>query len=237
MPIPDTPLSQPWCPCHSYYHILGLYDTIVGYAVDSEPELVDTKIIGERELAPGISEYSISRKSAHALKGLVQNSLIAQWNDSHIIAENNQAKVNKDKRNCQSYTLRKTESRCHPQDPIRIAAESINACFDSAVEMFREKHKIGNIRVESTNILRYEEGGHFVEHLDHHKNLPRVISVSMFLNDNFSGGELEFKNFNLKIKPEAGKIVVFHSGSPYLHGVNPVEIGIRYVAVRWCRLA
>ena len=237
MPIPDTPLSQPWCPCHSYYHILGLYDTIVGPAVDLEPELVDTQIIEEKELAPGIVEYSISKKSAHTLKGLMQNSLIKQWSDAHIVSINNVAAIDKQRRNCYAYTFGSKESGCHPQDPIRIATESIGLCLDSAVEMFRQKHQIGNIKVESTNILRYEEGGHFVEHLDHHKSLPRVISVSMFLNDNFTGGELEFKNFNLKIKPEAGKIVVFHSGSPYLHRVNPVEIGIRYAAVRWCHLA
>ena len=235
MPIPDTPLSQPWCTCHSYYHILGLYETIVGSATESETELVDTEIINERELAPGIIEYAISKKSAHTLKGLVQNSLIQRWVDSRIVGANNEVGVNKEKRNCYSYTVGITESNCHPQDPIRIATESINRCLNSAIDMFREKHQIENIKVESTNILRYEEGGHFVEHIDHHENFPRAISMSMFLNDNFTGGELEFREFDLKIKPEAGKIVVFHSGNPYTHKVNPVGCGIRYSVVRWYR--
>jgi len=55
----------------------------------------------------------------------------------------------------------------------------------------------------------------------------------MFLNDDFEGGELEFKEFNIKIKPEAGEIVLFSSGFPYMHQVNSVTKGIRYAVVKW----
>jgi hypothetical protein len=235
MPIPDTPLSQPWCHCHSYYHILGLYDTIVGHATDSETELVDTTILEEKELAKGIIEYTISRKSAHTLKGLIQNSLIQQWNEAGVLTNRGENPVKKNIRNCFGYTIKGKESTCHPQDPIRISTESVNISIDSAVERFRKKYGIAEVFAESTNLLRYEEGGHFIEHVDHNKNLPRVISASMFLNDNFDGGELEFKEFGLTIKPEAGKIIVFYSTQPYTHKVNVVECGIRYSAVKWYR--
>ena len=237
MPIPDTLLSQPWCPCHAPWHILNSYDGIVGYATESEPELVDTTILEEKELAPGIMEYSISTKSAHTLKGLVQNSLIQQWNEAQIFAYKSEDSLNKNIRNCFGYTVKGKESTCHPQDPIRISTESINICIDSAVEKFRERYKLAEVISESTNLLRYEEGGHFVEHVDHSEHFPRFISASMFLNDKFDGGELEFKEFELKIKPEAGKIIVFYSSKPYTHKVSVVECGIRYSAVKWYRLA
>jgi hypothetical protein len=235
MPIPDTPLSQPWCHCHSYYHILGLYDTIVGHATDSEPEFVDTTILQEKELAKGIVEYTISKKSAHTLKGLIQNALIQQWSEAGVLANKGENPVNKNIRNCFNYTIKGKESTCHPQDPIRISTQSVNIAIDSAVKRFREKYGLAEVVSESTNLLRYEEGGHFVEHVDHNKNLPRVISASMFLNDNFNGGELEFKEFGLTIKPEAGKIIVFYSMQPYMHKVDVVKCGIRYAAVKWYR--
>ena len=237
MPIPDTPLSQPWCSCHSYWYMLDLYDRIVGHATESKPELVDTKIVEEKELAPGIIQYTISKKSANTLCGLVQNSLIKQWSDAGIYANKGENSINKNIRNCFAYTAKGKESTCHPQDPIRISTESINACIDSAVQRFRDRYQLGEVISESTNFLRYEEGGHFVEHVDHNENVPRLISSSMFLNDKFDGGELEFKEFNLKIKPEAGKIIVFYSSKPYTHKVNPVECGIRYSAVKWYRSA
>ena len=53
------------------------------------------------------------------------------------------------------------------------------------------------------------------------------------MNDDFEGGELQFKEFDLKIKPEAGDIIVFCSGFPYMHQVAPVTMGIRYAVVKW----
>lgn len=233
MPIPDTPLSQPWCPCHSYYNILDLYETIVGHATGSQPELVDTTILEEKELAPGIVEYEISKKSAHTLRGQIQNSVIQQWEPSKVRHDNNIISVDINARNCFIYNAIGKESSCHPQDPIRIATESIAIGIDSAVEKFRARYGVAKLGSLGTSLLRYEEGGMFVEHIDDHRVFPRVVSVSMFLNDNFEGGELEFKEFGVTVKPKAGKMVVFSSSFPYIHKIHPVSTGIRFAAVRW----
>jgi hypothetical protein len=68
MPLPDTILSQDWCPCHSPWDILGAYEGIVGYATELEPELVDVTILQEKELAPGIMEYRISKESSPSIQ-------------------------------------------------------------------------------------------------------------------------------------------------------------------------
>ena len=49
-----------------------------------------------------------------------------------------------------------------------------------------------------------------------------VASFSLYLNDDFEGGELEFGNVPIKIKPKAGMLAVIPGGDKYKHRVNKV---------------
>ena len=233
--FPDGPINQPVCDCHDYSNTLNLYDEIVGHAVDEPTETVDMTILDKVELAPGIIKYKIARESARTLKGLIQNALLKQWKPAQVLVEEDKPGVNYDARNCYNYFITESELSCHPQDPIRRAAESLQTGLDAIIEDFRGRYSIVPLISDHTVLLRYEEGNKFHNHIDDHPVFPRIVSMSLFLNDDFEGGELEFKEFNLKIKPEAGEIVVFSSGFPYMHQVYPIVKGIRYAVVKWYR--
>jgi hypothetical protein len=49
-----------------------------------------------------------------------------------------------------------------------------------------------------------------------------LISFSLYLNDDFEGGELEFGNVPIKMKPKAGMLAVIPGGDKYKHRVNKV---------------
>lgn len=49
-----------------------------------------------------------------------------------------------------------------------------------------------------------------------------VCSFSLYLNDDFDGGELEFANVPIKLKPKAGTLAVIPGGEKYKHRVNKV---------------
>lgn len=49
-----------------------------------------------------------------------------------------------------------------------------------------------------------------------------LFSFSLYLNDDFEGGELEFKYKPIKIKPKTGMLVGIPSGEEYTHKVNKV---------------
>jgi hypothetical protein len=49
-----------------------------------------------------------------------------------------------------------------------------------------------------------------------------LISFSLYLNDDFEGGELEFGNLPIKIKPKAGTLAGIVGGDKYKHRVNKV---------------
>jgi 2OG-Fe(II) oxygenase superfamily len=230
--FPDVPIDQPVCDCHDYSKTLDLYDEIVGYAVDEPTETVDMTILDKEELAPGIIKYKTARESSRILRGLIQNSMLKQWKPAEVLVEGRPA-IQHNARNCYNYFLTDKQNDCHPQDPIVRVKKSLELGIDTIVENYRERYSITPLKSDHTVLLRYEPGNMFHNHYDVAPIYPRVVSVSMFLNDNFEGGELEFKEFNIKIKPEAGDVIVFCSSFPYMHQVHQITKGIRYSVVKW----
>lgn len=50
----------------------------------------------------------------------------------------------------------------------------------------------------------------------------------VYLNDNYSGGELYFRDHDLSLAPETGTMVCFDVGINNVHGVTKIESGDRY---------
>lgn len=75
------------------------------------------------------------------------------------------------------------------------------------------------------SIQRQYEGVELNEHVDSESN-PRVAyACVMYVNDDFTGGELNFPRIGYKYKPRAASLIVFPSSYNYLHGVLPVGPG------------
>ncbi len=82
---------------------------------------------------------------------------------------------------------------------------------------------------ENYSLLRYNPGQYYREHYDGPTVSARSISVLIYLNDDYEGGEIEFVNFNEKIKPKAGTVILFPSNYAYRHIAHPVVSGTKYV--------
>jgi len=65
--------------------------------------------------------------------------------------------------------------------------------------------------------------------------MGRSISALCYLNSDYEGGEIEFVNFGVKIKPESGMMILFPSNYAYMHIAHPVISGIKYALVTWIR--
>lgn len=87
-------------------------------------------------------------------------------------------------------------------------------------------------REQSIHLLKYGPGGHLPAHQDQGVS-SRVLSSVMYLNDNYEGGEIEFVNSGVKLKPEAGSIIFFPSNFLYVHEVYPIKEGFRYSMPHW----
>ena len=87
-------------------------------------------------------------------------------------------------------------------------------------------------------ILKYESQHHYLFHHDYHWKMPRHLSYSLCLNDDYEGGELEFgftKTDFEKIKMKKNSCILFPSNFMFSHRVHPVTKGTRYVIVGWMR--
>lgn len=92
-----------------------------------------------------------------------------------------------------------------------------------------------NFYHEGYNLLKYSEGEEYKSHYDDTGGIGRVLSALVYLNDDFEGGETEFVNFGIKIKPRAGMLVLFPSDYSYRHISHPVTKGTKYALVTWIR--
>jgi len=84
----------------------------------------------------------------------------------------------------------------------------------------------------SIHLLKYEAGGFLPAHQDHGVS-SRILSTVSYLNDDYEGGEIEFANSNISLKPPAGSIIFFPSNFLYVHEVRPITNGFRYSLPHW----
>ena len=98
---------------------------------------------------------------------------------------------------------------------------------------YARKHDIDELYHEGYNMLRYSTGQEYKAHADGGTGLGRAISAIVYLNDDYEGGEVEFVNFGVKIKPKPGMLLLFPSTYPYTHVAHPVKDGTKYAIVTW----
>lgn len=99
---------------------------------------------------------------------------------------------------------------------------------------------------ETPYVLRYNVGGKYGQHADSEiydaqqglffRVADRDISVLVYLNDDYEGGELTFNRLNYSYRPAAGDLVLFPSGNLYLHQAQRVTRGSKYALVSWASL-
>ena len=88
---------------------------------------------------------------------------------------------------------------------------------------------------EGYNLLKYSDGQEYKAHYDGGTAIGRSISAVCYLNDDYEGGEIEFVNYGIKVKPPAGSLILFPSNYAYTHIAHPVTSGTKYALVTWIK--
>ena len=118
--------------------------------------------------------------------------------------------------------------------------QAVASCF---VNHVAPKYNCEFKAYEAVQFLGYPVGGHYKGHNDgEHFNMEtrqwerlmeRDVSFLFYLNDQYGGGELEFYDLGLTIKPKKGMMIAFPSYKDFAHKVHPVTWGHRYSLVSW----
>lgn len=122
------------------------------------------------------------------------------------------------------------------EEQINISSQLFSALDDTmhhyTTELYPWAEKNIKSREHTMHLLKYNETGHLPAHQDQGVS-SRVLSVLLYLNDDYEGGEIEFRHSNIKFKPEPGSVLFFPSNFLYVHEVYPVTKGPRYALPNW----
>lgn len=188
-------------------------------------------------IAPGINVYSMGADKAKSYYEVLKEysepflalGLITRGNPE----EGYHAETDIHVRSCKVFSTNSLNS-CHESDPLRVMMGCAQEDMDVFVENFRLSYQMQQVlKNHDLTAMRYEQGEFFVHHNDDSAKHPRTISAIMYFNNDYEGGELEFKHFNIKYSPKSGDCIIFSAAFPYMHRVNTVTKGTRYAAVNW----
>jgi len=90
--------------------------------------------------------------------------------------------------------------------------------------------------IPSFNIQKYEPGGHYnLLHCERGslQSMHRVFAWMTYLNDVESGGETYFEHFDLKIKPNVGKTLIWPAEWTHAHRGEILNKGYKYIITGW----
>lgn len=101
---------------------------------------------------------------------------------------------------------------------------------------------------EPLSVLRYPVGGEYRKHYDAYggdwKGTQRLYTALIWLNDDYEGGETHFPRLDLKVRGQAGDMLVFANLLPdrtrddrMEHAGLPVTRGEKWLASRWITVA
>lgn len=81
-------------------------------------------------------------------------------------------------------------------------------------------------------LTMYGIGNELPRHRDNHEGAEEInFSAVIYLNDDFTGGELLLEDFEYLHKPKALSIIIFHP--TYWHEIKPILSGKRYAMPIW----
>ena len=114
----------------------------------------------------------------------------------------------------------------------RALTEHVEAKFGGRIEWY-----------EIPYILRYGPDGFYNKHADAevfdidakrwYRVMDRDVSLLIYLNDDFAGGELYFPTLNYTYLPKQGDLVFFPSNHLFIHESRPLKKGKKYAMVSW----
>ena len=188
-------------------------------------------------LAPGIFVYNVSEKINNLFVNQIEDAIGDKLKPATVVNVDDlyQAQLMKQYRSCFDWILPDHLLELPEDNKESLLLKSFKDIAEECIQDFRGYFSTEEVIGGGWIILKYGYEDKFDWHVDAGNRYPRNISATIYFNDNYEGGEIEFKHFNISYKPKAGDIMVFCSDYPYMHRVTPVKSGLRYAAVNWYR--
>ena len=115
--------------------------------------------------------------------------------------------------------------------------ENLHQCFTDYKEQYVFlKTFVKKIHIGSFNIQKYLPGDHFARlHSERTgmSNIHRLFAWMTYLNDVDDGGSTYFSHYDLKIRPEIGKTLIWPAEWTHAHCGQVLNTGVKYIITGW----
>lgn len=128
-----------------------------------------------------------------------------------------------------SFWINRTAGPDFFSDGCRELMQELNYKVIDCFSDYNEIIEIGNLHRTIT------DGRSLDHHIDNYDgaDADNMFGIVLYLNDEYEGGEIDYKDLGISYKPKAGDLVVHYAG--LLHGVKEVTQGVRYIFTMFVR--
>ena len=137
-----------------------------------------------------------------------------------------------------------TDIKINPNDLKNDKYKCFNSYIDELYKCFIDyqlqwpflKSVIKNVDIGSFNVQKYSKGDHFSQVHAERSSLPnsdRLFAWMTYLNDVDDGGKTNFAHYDIKIKPEIGKTLIWPAEWTHAHSGEILNNGEKYIITGW----
>jgi hypothetical protein len=117
-----------------------------------------------------------------------------------------------------------------PEEIVLILDKVFMLAHESCINFYDVK--LYDFDKRAVPLVKFEKNYKMNEHADTTGDFAAIY----YLNDDYEGGEINFMDHNIKIKPKSNSFVTFPSNEDYWHEVLENTGKERYSATRWFKL-
>lgn len=128
------------------------------------------------------------------------------------------------------------EIKAEPYSMFYEYIRQLYLCYSDYLEEWGFLKNYGRIEIGSFNVQRYLPGDHFKmlhTERDSLSNMHRIFAWMTYLNDVPESGETCFSFYDLSVKPEKGKTLIWPAEWTHAHSANILTKGEKYIVTGW----
>lgn len=135
------------------------------------------------------------------------------------------------------YEFKRDRYEANIPETVTLQAHSEKIDFikkysQKVLNLFNDKFNENNLIISAFWMTVLGKDTKLPYHADNHENAEHLYrSAVIYLNDDFDGGYLKFKDYEFTYKPKRNSIIIFPSD--YVHKITPVTSGFRYAIPMW----
>jgi len=135
----------------------------------------------------------------------------------------------------QPWLARTVESQNLPKEILEILNKTSELVYNKITDFYNVS--VNPHRQSKLHVVKFVKGFYLVPHVDTLSSEGNHMASVYYINDDYTGGEIDFPDHNLTIKPKANSLIIFPGNENYVHGVNEIIDNDRYSSAMWFQFA